>query len=77
MNEYSTSDITLIQALLWLRRRPVRTERDGKIDIYVFDYDECKEDIEDLLANADKQVSIRDVWAGMHVWKMNIRRSRT
>lgn len=79
-NEYRTSDISLIQALMSLDHRPVRIEVEGNKDYpmiyYVFNEDTALGDINDLLTNGDRQVSIRQVWAANQVWTMNVRRSR-
>lgn len=78
--EYRTSDIALIQALMSLDHRPVRIEVEGNKDypmiFYVFNEETALQDINDLLTNGDRKVSIRMVWAANQVWTMNVRRSR-
>lgn len=75
-SEYRTSDIHMIQALMALCHRPVRIESEDGVIHYVFDNCKVEPDVNDLLTNGDKSVSIRMVWAASQVWAMNLHRAR-
>jgi hypothetical protein len=76
-NPYSTTDITLIIALMSLGHRPVQISAENGIVQYVFEDEDVKDDVKDLLTNKDRIVSIRSVWSANQVWAMNLNRARS
>lgn len=68
--EYLSSDIHMIQALLSLKHQPVRIYGEGGTLFFVFDRNEIQENLRKLVANADLQVALKDVWAASRVWSM-------
>jgi len=74
---YSTTDITLIIALMSLNHRPVEISAENGIVQYTFENKDVEKDVKDLLTNSDKTVSIRSVWAANQVWAMNLNRARS
>lgn len=74
---YSTTDITLIIALMSLGHRPVEISAENGIVQYIFENEDVDDDVHDLLTNNDKLVSIRSVWSANQVWAMNLNRARS
>jgi hypothetical protein len=74
---YSTTDITLIIALMSLGWRPVAISADNGIVQYTFENEDVKEDVRDLLTNTPKLVTIQAVWVANQVWAMNLNKARS
>jgi hypothetical protein len=69
-NEYISSDIHMVQALLSLQHKPVRIFGEGGTLFFVFDKEDITDNLTKLVSNSDVVVAIRDVWAASRVWSM-------
>jgi hypothetical protein len=76
-NPYTTTDITMIIALMSMGFRPVEISAENGIVQYTFENNVVKGAVKELMTNGNVEVSIREVWAANQVWAMNLNRARS